>query len=71
MTDLPSERAFLVQLSAQTSRDLESLGGRVEHVSSGRATRFGSQAELWAFVAGVLAAAAPGDEAARPEGRQR
>lgn len=65
--NLPTNRAFLIQLNAETDPALEFLGGRVEHVSSGRSTRFRSSEELWDFVAGVLAEPAPGDEAARPE----
>jgi hypothetical protein len=71
VTSLPRNRAFLIQLSAETDPILTAVGGRVEHVSSGRSTRFGSRDELWDFVAGVLAEDAPGDQAACSERRPR
>jgi hypothetical protein len=67
MTSLPTNRAFLVQLSADTNPALTDLGGRVEHVSSGRSKHFSSREELWSFVAGVLAEASPIGAASRPE----
>jgi len=67
MTSFPTNRAFLVQLSGETNPALTDLGGRVEHVSSGRSTRFGSREELWSFVAGVLAEAPPIGVATYPE----
>lgn len=52
-----AERAFLVQLD-QLDRDTGDLAdgavGRVEHVRSGEASRFGSVRELIAFMGRVL-----------------
>jgi len=76
MTSFPTNRAFLVQLSGDVNPALTDLGGRVEHVSSGRSTHFASHDELWRFVAGVLAEASPigaatHPVATRPERRPR
>ena len=46
---LPSDKAFVVQFRAQADGTQEHCEGRVEHLVSGRATRFSSQAELMAF----------------------
>ncbi|HXC52493.1 MAG TPA: hypothetical protein VN634_16550 [Candidatus Limnocylindrales bacterium] len=46
---LCAEQAFVVHLL-----ETEAVHGRVEHVSSGRATRFGSAAELIDFMRGTL-----------------
>ena len=53
---LPAERAFVVQLGAQTGDNL--FIGRAEHIASGATVRFGSADELIAFIADVLAPAA-------------
>lgn len=45
----PTERAFVIQFRAETDR-----AGRVEHVVSGRSTRFHSAEDLLAFIARVL-----------------
>jgi len=47
-------RSFVVQLSADTSRDSRRFRGRVEHIASGRSRRFESLDELEAFLAEVL-----------------
>jgi len=52
---LPPERAFVVQLQAAPDGAAELFAGRAEHVASGEAARFGSVAELVAFVRQVLA----------------
>jgi len=57
---LPPERAFVVQLRAQSGPTGELLVGRVEHLASGAAAHFGCAAELIAFIAKVLAPEAPG-----------
>lgn len=54
---LRSEGAFVVQFSDATSFARDELAGRVEHVRSGRATRFASLAELLDFFAAELARA--------------
>jgi len=51
----PPERAFVVQLRAQTASSAELFIGRVEHLTSGAAHRFSSADELIAFVTKVLA----------------
>ena len=54
MPTLPRNRAFVVQLYAHTVVDASHISGRIEHVSSGRATHFASWAELEAFIATTL-----------------
>ena len=51
-------RAFVVQLTENTDVERGQWAGRVEHVTSGQATRFQSVEELLAFVGRVLAAPA-------------
>lgn len=51
---LPRNRAFVVQLSAQSAGTPDSFRGRVEHVESGQATHFDALEDLLAFVARVL-----------------
>jgi hypothetical protein len=46
----PPEAAFVLQLRTDADPASGTLAGRVEHVVSGRATRFGSIGELLAFV---------------------
>jgi hypothetical protein len=48
---LPPERAFVVQLRPQANPGEEIFVGRVEHIASGEFVRFGSAAELLAFMA--------------------
>jgi hypothetical protein len=50
---LPPERAFVVQLRPQADPEGEIFVGRVEHIASGEFVRFGSAAELLAFMANV------------------
>lgn len=52
---LPPERAFVVQLRAQSDPKGELFVGRAEHLASGAAEHFGCAAELLAFMAKVLA----------------
>lgn len=52
---LPPNRAFVVQFRAQADPKGELFVGRAEHLASGAAERFGSPAELIAFIAKVLA----------------
>jgi hypothetical protein len=62
---LPANRTFLVQFRAgQTDRPARQRAGRVEHLDSGRAARFGDWAGLRRFVQHVLGdhdPAPPGD----------
>jgi hypothetical protein len=53
---LPADRAFVVQLYAETAVAPGQLRGRVEHVVSGQATHFASLAELLGFIMRVLTA---------------
>lgn len=58
MTQLPlplrANRAFVVQFRAQPTSETPRWEGRVEHLVSGHAASFASQAELWAFMNRVL-----------------
>jgi len=54
-------RAFVVQFRRETDLDTGCMTGRVEHVVSGKATRFQSVDELMAFMAVVLREAAEGN----------
>ena len=49
--ELPTEKAFVVQLTRETGPGLEPFAGRVEHIASGRRLRFG---DLAAFRAAVM-----------------
>ncbi|MGH8058754.1 MAG: hypothetical protein ACREOH_16195 [Candidatus Entotheonellia bacterium] len=51
---LPRQRAFVVQFHAEASLAPERCVGRVEHVASGQAARFGTLEELLAFMGQVL-----------------
>lgn len=53
--ELPASRAFVVQLPAGDVQE-EPVFGRVEHVMSGRSTRFTGLEQLAEFFAEVLAA---------------
>ncbi|MGH8065948.1 MAG: hypothetical protein ACRERE_12110 [Candidatus Entotheonellia bacterium] len=50
--------AFVVQLREGTPLTSQGIQGRVEHITSGRATDFGSLAALLAFMHAVLSAPA-------------
>jgi len=50
---LPPERAFVVQLRPRAEPGGEPFVGRVEHIASGEFVRFGSAAELLAFMVNV------------------
>jgi len=62
---LPTNRAFVIQLQANSDRSRFAHQGRVEHLSSGRAVHFPDEHELWAFIDSVLAAESPGQR--KPE----
>lgn len=53
---LPSDRAFVVQLTADSDPARGVYLGRVEHVRTGRCARFGSAGELQRFLAEVVSA---------------
>ena len=52
--DWPYERAFVLQLGPQADPAGGRIEGRIEHVKSLRAARFGSLVELVAFLIEVL-----------------
>ncbi len=52
---LSADSAFVVHLSAIAGEPLESVCGRVEHITSGNSTRFGSLAELLGFMRRTVA----------------
>jgi hypothetical protein len=51
---LPSWKAFVIQLSHDTTPDSGIFSGRVEHLGSGRRQRFASGKELLSIVMGLL-----------------
>jgi len=51
---LPSWKAFVIQLSHDTTPDSGIFAGRIEHLSSGRRQRFASGKELLAMVMRLL-----------------
>jgi len=55
--ELPTEKAFVLQLTRETGPGLEPFAGRVEHVASGRRLRFGDFAAFRAAVTRLLAEA--------------
>jgi len=61
---LSPARAFVVQFREEPEAGRERFTGRVEHMVSGRATRFHSPEDLLAFFAQVLSAmrAKPSEE---------
>lgn len=60
---LPTDRAFVVQFRAQALAGADLFVGRIEHIASGAAQRFGSVEGLIAFVERMLgpAASSPGE----------
>jgi hypothetical protein len=54
---LPYERAFVVQFSAETDARRGSITGRIEHLQTGRRSRFVSTDELLAWIMAMLAGA--------------
>jgi hypothetical protein len=51
---LPSWKAFVIQLSHDTSPESGIFAGRIEHLGSGRRQRFASGKELLAMVMRLL-----------------
>lgn len=51
---LPTNRAFVIQLQANSDRSRFAHRGRVEHLTSGRAVHFPDEHELWAFIDNVV-----------------
>jgi len=52
---LPTERVFLIRLSSSAEPSTEIYGGRIEHVRTGRVTRFSSLAEVAQFITEIVA----------------
>jgi hypothetical protein len=55
LPELPAWKAFVVQLTNETSAESDVFAGRVEHLSSGRRMRFNSQEEFLAALTQMLA----------------
>ena len=53
---LPTNRAFVVQLYAESKIEKGQFKGRVQHIASGQATRFSTMKALKAFMRCVLTA---------------
>jgi hypothetical protein len=60
---LPYARAFVVLFTAETDIDLQHAAGRVEHLQTGRRSRFASVVDLVACIVKLL-----GDDAGEPPG---
>jgi hypothetical protein len=54
---LPYAKAFVVQFSAETDPRLGTTTGRVEHLQTGRRSRFASADELLVWIMAMLAGA--------------
>ncbi len=59
---LPTERAFVVQITAEAKPEEGDISGRVEHVVSMKAIHFHSFEELMSFIARMLAAGEADDD---------
>ena len=55
--ELPTGKAFVLQLSRETGPTLRPFAGRVEHLASGRRARFASFEDFRAAVTRLLAEA--------------
>ena len=53
---LPADHVFVLQLQESHGRPGTCRAGRVEHLSTGEATRFTTTEELWDFVDKILTA---------------
>jgi hypothetical protein len=51
---LPTERVFLIRLSSSAEPSTDDYCGRIEHVQTGRVTRFSSIGETEKFIAEML-----------------
>jgi hypothetical protein len=61
-SSLPYAKAFIVQFASETDVQAGQIRGRIEHLQSGRRSRFTSSDELLARIMAMLAAAASRDE---------
>jgi hypothetical protein len=57
--ELPTEKAFVVQLSRETGPTLEPFTGRVEHLATGRRVRFATFEDFQQAVIRLLREAQP------------
>lgn len=57
--ELPTGKAFVLQLSHDTGLTLQPFAGRVEHLASGQRARFGSFKDFRAALARLLSEARP------------
>jgi hypothetical protein len=55
----PARRAFVVQIHSEADVAQNEVRGRVEHIVSGQAARFGTVEELVQFIVQVLTTEAP------------
>jgi hypothetical protein len=55
---LPYGKAFVVQFGAETDTRLGHVTGRIEHLQTGRRSRFASVDELLAWIMAMLAGVA-------------
>ena len=69
--DLSPDWAFVVHFRPSTLVEGGAVGGRVEHVASGRTGYFQSLSELAAFVREVLSGPPRGVESSTAEGGER
>lgn len=53
-SELPVDRAFVIQFSPESNVVDGRLGGRVEHVDTGRSARFESLEQLMAFLGQLM-----------------
>jgi len=73
---LPYARAFVVQFTAQTDARMEHVSGRIEHLQTGRQSRFTSMDDLVRRIVALLGdsldvAAEPRESSARRAGESR
>ena len=52
---LPTDRVFLIRLSSSVEPPTDDYCGRIEHVQTGRVTRFSTIGEIEKFIAEMLA----------------
>lgn len=53
-SDLPPDRAFVIQFGSETVPAQNLFAGRIEHISSGQVTHFQSLPELEAFMTQIM-----------------
>jgi hypothetical protein len=67
---LPYDKAFVVQFTAETGADLAPAAGRVEHLLTGRRSRFASIDEFLACLATLLVDGGNAPNQVRRSGRK-